>query len=339
MSEEEKKNPLQGLVDFYKESVAEQDKLGFADIYKRETERFLKKLDEHFKEFYQLSFTPEDIEYGDGYFLFGHGTNSTIAFHVKEAPGWLFGIWWNPVEIIATRREGEPERYYDDRIKCQFFAQYEETIDKFKPSASTFEGSFEWFFEKPDEEENLWRMCFDARRVVQLILQYPYVAFVRELHWQDLNEEYITPEEAKKIYQEWRLRENAKNLMKQENERAMLDCICSIWEPWIMCGDAFIADSGENCSPRYELVIRNIWKDDQGQEESPDGLYGMFDFGVDWADQEEDKALWDETIKECEARADALDAWWFNPVSHCLYILSGEKYWDFKKRAEIKKEE
>jgi len=333
--EKEKKNPFQAIYDIYMEGVKENDKLGFAEIYKRETERFFEKLDAHLKEFYQLSFTPYDVEYGDGYFIFGHGTNTTISFHVKEAPGWLFGIWWSPIEIIETRKEGEPRQYYQDKIKCEFFAQYEETIDKFKPAASMFEGSFDWEFAKPEEEEeeNLWRMCFDARRVVQLILQYPYVAFVREIHWQNLNEEYVTPEEAEQIYQDWRLRKNAIKLMERENETAMIECVKTIWKPWIDSGDAFIA-TRPHISPRYELVIRNIWKDDQGQEDSKDGCYDIFDFGVEWPDKAEDKALWDKTVAECQARAKALDTHWFNEFSSCLLIISGEKYWKYKLEEE-----
>ena len=337
MSNEEKKNPFQTLVDFYEGSVKEQDEKGFADIYKRETERFFIKLDAHLKEFYQLSFTPEDVEYGDGYFLFGHGTNSVIHFHLKEAPGWLFGIWWSPKKFIPIK-EGEPERYEDDRINCQFFAQYEEIIDKFKPTASMFEGEFDWMFETPDE--NLWRLCYNACKVIQLILQYPYVAFVRDLHWQNLNEEYVTPEEAEEIYHKWRNHETQVKLMKQENKKTMLDCLKYIFQPLIDKGDAFIADRGDGWSPRYELVLRNVWRD-RGQEDSEDGHYDLFEFGVDeseWPDKAEDKALWDKTVEECKARAKELDDYWFNPVSDCLCILSGEKYWEYKKENEEKED-
>ncbi len=333
VEKEEHKHPLQALVDFYKDMVKEKDELGFADIFKRETERFLTKLDAHLKEFYELSLTPEDIQYEDGYFLFGHGTNSVVSFHAKEAPGWLFGIWWSPKEIIETRREGEPVRYENDCLRCEFFAQYEETIDKFKPTASMFVEEFDWEFEKPGEEENLWRLCFDACRAIRLILQYPYVAFVRELRWSDLNVDYISPEDAEQFYTEWRLKDNAKKLMRQENEKAMLDCLNYIFEPIIKSGDAFIADR-PFISPRYELIMRNVWKDDQGQEESQDGCYSLFDFGADWPDKKEDEELWNKTRKECEERAKALDDWWSCPVSYTVIILSGEKYWDYKKKME-----
>lgn len=332
-TEGEKKNPFKALTDFYTGTVKEKDELGFSDIFKRETKRFLTKLDAYLKEYYKLSFTPEDVKYLNGYFLFGHGSNSVVHFHVKEAPGWLFGIWWSPIEIIEAPKAGEPARYYQDKIRCEFFAQYEETIDKFKPSASMFEDSFYWEFEKPGEEENLWRMCFNARRVVLLILQYPYIAFVREIHGQDLNEEYITPEEAEQIYQDWRLRENAIKSMERKNEMAMIECIKTIWKPWIDSGDAFIA-THPDISPRYELVIRNIWKDDEDQEDFKDGCYDIFDFGVEWPDKAEDKALWDKTIAECEARAAALDTYWFNEFSHCLLIISGDQYWKYKIKEE-----
>ena len=337
VAEEEHRNPLQGLVDIYNEMVAEQDKKGFGEIFKNETDRFFKKMDEFCKEYLESSFTPVDVEYGDGYFIFGHGSNSVIHFHLKEAPGWLFGIWWSPLEIIETRREGEPEQYHQDRIKCEFFAQFEETIDKFKPAASMFEEGFDWDLKDKDDENSLWRQCYEAHKVIKLILKYPYVAFVREIHWGDLNVDYVTPEEAEQIYTEWKLRENAKKLMEQQNTRTMIECLDYIFKPIIEEGNAFIHDSGPNVNPRYELVLRNVWKDDQGQEDSADGCYGMFDFGVDWPDKEEDKAKWDAAIKECEARAKELKTYWFNPVSRCVIIVSGEKFYKWKEEEENRK--
>lgn len=309
---------LKAFLDVYKESVEECDKLGFSEIYKRETKRFLSKLSAHFKQYYELDFTPQDVQYEDGYFFFGHGTNSIVRFHVKEAPGWLFGIWWTPVE--ENKKDEEPVEYRKDCIKCEFFAQYEETIDKFKPSASMFEGSFNWYFETPNAKENLWRLCFDAARVVKLILQYPYVAFVREIHWSDLNEDYVTPEEAEQIYTEWKLKDNAKKLMQQQNDKEMLDCLTKIFKPLLDKGEAYISDMGANFSPRYELIARN-WNDKQ-----ENGIYSLFHFDFNGIDSKASKELWDKTKEQCKARAKKIDSWWFNPVSECIYVAESYKY-------------
>ena len=78
------KHPLEALKDFYEESVKEADANRSPEIHKANTEALFK----------ELPYSIEDIEYLDGYFIFGFGTNSVVHFHIKECPGWKFGIWW-----------------------------------------------------------------------------------------------------------------------------------------------------------------------------------------------------------------------------------------------------
>lgn len=66
---------------------------------------------------------PKDISFGNGYFIFSMGEDSVVHFHIKGIKGWLFAMW------IDTESQ-------DSAI--QFFTQYEEFMDKFKPSRSTF---------------------------------------------------------------------------------------------------------------------------------------------------------------------------------------------------------
>jgi len=328
--DEERKNPFQAIAEFYQETVDEANKKGFSEIFKHETERFFEIANDYLQDNYKLSFTPTDVQYLDGYFLFGHGSNSVIQFHVKEAPGWLFGIWWSAEEAAESTKEHPT--YLKTNINCEFFAQYEENIDKFKPSASTFVDKIYWSLH--EDHSNVWFKGYHISHVVLLILQHPELAFYRDFNSTDLNVEYVSEEKAKSFYTEWRLKENAIQLMKQENEKAMLDCLKYIYGPVLEKGDAFINDRGEGWSPRYELILRNVWKD-EGQADSQDGCFDLFDWGAEgWDDKEQDEALWDKTIAKCEARAKALDTYWYSPVSTSLVIVSGEKYWKYKKEAE-----
>lgn len=331
--EEEKKHPLQGLIDFMQECLEKQDAKGFADIYKTTGKIILMSIAEKLEED-QITFTPEDIEYSDGYFIFSFGTNSVLHFHVKECPGWLFGIWFSPAETKESIEE-KPD-YYKDRISVEFFTQYEETIDKFKPSASTITCNENHFY--IDEHQNLnWWFINKLANTIKMIIKYPSIMWYRDMYYADMNYEYVTVEEADTEYTEWRLKENARKLMEQENTQKMLDCLKYIYGPVIEAGDAFIHDRGPCVSPRYELVMRNVWKDN-GQEDSQDGCFGLFDWGAeDWTDQEKDKALWEQTVQECEDHAEALDTYWFNPVSNCLTIISGEKYYRYKQEENTDK--
>lgn len=65
-------------------------------------------------------FHPVDVQYGNSYFIFEHGKDMVVHFHIKELKGWKFGIWWN----------WHGEKLFD------FSTQYERDIDKFKPEAS-----------------------------------------------------------------------------------------------------------------------------------------------------------------------------------------------------------
>ena len=162
-----KKNPLNGLAKFYEQSVAKTDKAGFADIFKQSTfelfERIKKEVD------IDLHF--EDVNFGDGYFIFGYGTNSTVNFHIKEAPGWLGGIWWFPIETEETKDKKKKE-YVKDRINCVIFFQYEDEIDKFKPTASMFGGDyFDFYFEGNHTDSAFLHACWDLK----FIIKEPYL--------------------------------------------------------------------------------------------------------------------------------------------------------------------
>lgn len=84
-----------------------------------------RQLFEHLK---SQNYTITTEQYGDGYFIFDYGPNTVVHFRLKETPGWLYGVWWR----VSVNKEGVVS------IVGEFFAQYEEEIDKFKPSASYY---------------------------------------------------------------------------------------------------------------------------------------------------------------------------------------------------------
>ena len=307
----DKAGPLQGLIDFMQECLEKEDSKGFAEVYKTAGDYILQSVAKMMEDD-KLTFTPTDISRGDGYFIFSMGTNSVLHFHVKECPGWLFGIWFSPVEDEDSTDENP--KYVKDRICVQFFTQYEETIDKFKPTASTIVET-ESQFHINDDAPNWW--FFNRLSCVfKMIIKYPAIMWYRDMHYADLNHEYVTVEEANEEFTEWRLKENNKKLIYAENERVMLDALKHIAGPVIESGDAFIADSGANCSPRYELIILNTG------DPKDDGLYHIWDLGYEDADA--DKEYFKTKEKECEERAK--DFWWSNPVSSCCNYISKERF-------------
>lgn len=92
------------------------------------SEKFLKLTNQLFEHLKSQNYTITTEQYGDGYFIFDYGPNTVVHFRLKETPGWLYGVWWS----FKVNKEGIIS------IVGDFFAQYEEEIDKFKPSASYY---------------------------------------------------------------------------------------------------------------------------------------------------------------------------------------------------------
>ena len=159
----ESKNPFAAIIDSYKYEVKKADERGLADTFKKCSEIFFRDATNE-----EIKFNFRDVEYLDGYFLFGMGTNSVVHFHIDECPGWKFGIWWGDKDENNNSVSGE------------FFAQFEDTIDKFKPSASQYCISITIDL----DDDNLWSL-YDVRDAIKYIANEPYLAFCRDYCYWD----------------------------------------------------------------------------------------------------------------------------------------------------------
>ena len=307
------KNPLAGIVKFYEKCVKEQDEKGFAETYKQATDLLFERI----KKEISLDLHFEDISYGDGYFIFGYGTNSVVNFHIKEAPGWLGGIWWSPIATEETK-DKKTKTYETNKLSCALFFQYEEEIDKFKPSASMFGGDyFDFYFEDGYSQSNFLHACWDLR----FIINEPYLAFYKEMHYSNFNHEYVSRESAKRYWnRHWKEKAKEKEIDKT-NAKAMYETVKFIIGPMVKAGDAFILDEGGNISPRYEIFVKNITLNDGKPLVDEEGCYGLFDF--DYPDKKSDKKLWKKTEKEC-AKREGYNFYFNNPF-HCSCIIRNTK--------------
>ena len=293
------KNAIESLVDMYKGQVEENDKRGYSETFKKCSELFFKEINEE----YCMKDNPvnfEDIEYQDGYFIFGHGTNSVVHFHIKECPGWLFGIWW-------TIPEGN-----DKSIDGNFFAQYEEDIDKFKPSASIIKADI-YASPENDTENHIEEdcNCWNAAREINFIRNEPYLAFCRHYNFWDYNIEHHTRAEAKKVFMDYkRQRKNEIKYTKILNDK-ILDFVQENIVP--LYYSAKIVDQGECVSPRYELRATM-----QANGIDEPGVFTWFD-----PDDEGDVKLDEEfrdLIEECESIAEQHDLYWSVPIHQSIYL-------------------
>lgn len=291
---------FQGLHDMVQKEVDENDKKGFADLYKTAAELF-------FKQHKVVGFHPTNIEYLSGYFIFGFGTNSVVHYSLEECPGWRFGLWF-----------GEPD-LERNCVPAEWFAQYEATIDKFKPSASTFGESIYLYGDEGGYERSLdWRI--EAQ--INFIHNEPDLAFCRDYCGWDYNTEYHTREEAHTRFLQWQNREIMEARGEQEYLRKTAEVfIKHIPEKFI--DTCVIVDRGEHISPRYEFGYYdpNFNFED---EENPDRVSALYD----WSDVfTEVFGLTQEDLDEMEQEFDAIDEWRrdYSDKNYC-YVLGDADY-------------
>lgn len=304
-------NPFNSIIELYTESVKKADSIGLSEVYKQATQVIFDGL----KERLPFDITISRVEYLDGYFIFGHGTNSVVHFYIDETPGWKYGIWWSPVAKSEDADDEANQEYFTDRLRGELFTQYEEEIDKFKPSASMVAETFTLYLSAP--ASNLtWGFAED----IEFIHNEPYLAFYREMHYTDFNREYVSRAKAKayfeRYYKQKRLAEDTKAL----NDKEMLKAIYEMLKEEIDEGSCFVQDRGDSWSPRYEIIVKNTF----GIE---DGCYRLFDF-YEEADATEMRRLWDTTIDSCKKRAKKAKCCWYwhSCCSDCIALISTDAY-------------
>lgn len=303
------KDVAKDIADIYNEQVKQVDQAGLAEVFKRATEKVFNDLREELANYCKLTINIEDVTYLDGYFIFGKGTNSVVHFHIKETPGWKYGIWYSPIEESGSTPENP--KYKTDRISCSIFTQYEEEIDKFKPSASMVAEEFEVSLDNQSTCD-VWKFAQD----IKFIHDEPYLAFYREMHYSDFNREYVSRAKAKGYFKKHFEEKKSRIELTAINDQDLLDAIYSMLKDEIDEGSCFIQDRGSNWSPRYEVIFKNLW-------DIEDGYYNLFDL---FEESDDMKKLWSDTLKECEGRAKKADFTWYSCCSSGVLLLSEDNF-------------
>lgn len=123
-----------------------------------------------------------DIQLGDTYFLFKGSKDSICHFRVKEIPGFLFAFWnINRFSNIRLDLINGAELWSDvykisSKTELVFFTQYEDYIDKFKPSCSGFvSGIYRQTYRDTEGKREIWRLG-DVPEILQYMKKHPYKA-------------------------------------------------------------------------------------------------------------------------------------------------------------------
>lgn len=279
------KDAFESLTQVYQEGVAKADEAGYAELFKAATEQLVKiAADAHY--------TITDLEYLDGYYIFGMGTNSVVHFHIKECPEWKFGVWWERPD-----KDGKPTY-----VTGSCFAQFEPLIDKFKPSASTMTAQL--YISKD------YVSSWDFMRLLNFIHNEPALAFCRDyLSW-DYNAEYHSRESAEEELQEWRRKEALKQEGTRQYCHTALQLAAKLVQPHLKVGEELYAHYYSYMSPCYGLLI---YKPDLGTNDTNDEL----EFYEEW---DLNKQPLQDLQQEYEDKGIYIDTWVLHPYARYINV-------------------
>lgn len=313
------------MTAYWDKLLKKYDRKGYAPIYKEVAEKFFSALKEHIFEFDvdKIKGIDEihikDIKYLDGYYIFPMGTNAVIHFKIEECPGWLFGIWWREPELVDKKSKSY-------KLIGNFFAQYEDIIDKFKPSYSTVKADIVATVCKKskDSESNQWHISEldDVSDQIRFILKEPALAFCRDYYHWNYNTQYHDRRTAKKKFESWKTWFADKKRYTQICDERVLsfvrDNLLSHY------GSAEILDQGENVSPRYQIICK---KSEFMEDVDVPGCYGIY-----WEEEYPDLyEKWVTIEKECKDISDQYTFVWHSPIEGNCVVIDDADYESYKK--------
>lgn len=313
------------MTAYWDKSLKKYDKKGYAPIYKEVAEKFFSALKKHIFEFDVDKIKGideihvENINYLSGYYIFPMGTNAVVHFKIKECPGWLFGIWWNQPELINKKSKSY-------KLVGNFFAQYEDLIDKFKPTASIIKADLTAsIYKKSREPEfNQWYISDldDVSDQIRFIMREPALAFCRDCWCWDYNKHYHDRRTAKKKFENWKAWFADKKKYTQICDEKILsfvkDNLLSHY------GNAEILDQGENVSPRYQIICK---KSEFMETVDAPGCYGIC-----WEEEYPDLyEKWMAIERECKDISDQYAFVWRSPIEGDCIVIDDADYESYKK--------
>ena len=182
-----------------------------------------------------------------------------VDFHIDLIPDWLFGVWFSKLR--------------KDDMEYEFFGQYEETIDKFRPSHSAIRCKNEFRYDaKTNSEIDLY--VGEVCRLISFIRKEPVLAFARDYCGWDYNTEYHTKAEAQKKFDEYLKWKANEKEWEPKCRQIVLDYVIENIMPYLP--EFCIVDATENRSPRYSIVA--TYKIFENGTEENCGCYGIESF-------------------------------------------------------------
>ena len=315
------------------------------NIYKRVFKKFLNSLVKDFKVLFDKDITLESIDIDKDYGVYN-------SFKIKEAPQFLFGAWITTDTLIESHYNFENDTTTEETVRyyrIDFFGDFEEEIDKFKPWRCHFNKTLhvkEDFLNKL-EDLNISEVCgnftsvYDIARVINFIIEEPELAFNTCWNGIDYNEQYVSREDAHKEYLDYL---KYKKDLKEQNNLALKEKIEYLRDLLESKGlkqfkDYVFTDinksGGFKTSPHIEITIR-ISKTIANNSElssNDNGYYGLYDICDILTNTEDDSIELYRKISEFEEHLNDKYKYYsyWGEVSTSCYCCTSKRFSRLKK--------
>lgn len=210
----------------------------------------------------ELGYHIVDKQFGNCYFIIESKEPDTIChFHIKELPGYLFGIW-NICRYDTIQYEVEnnlslwsDNLHISSKSELIFFTQYEKEVDKFKPSRSGMvTGLRRITYEEDDKLITEWDID-ELEVVLNYMKNHKYKAYVNIYNENKFIYRELSGITCFKIYykDKWnRFITNIKDTLKLKiqiyKSKKLIKKLKDVYY--------YILDYGENCYPRIHIIVR-----------------------------------------------------------------------------------
>lgn len=210
----------------------------------------------------ELGYHIVDKQFGNCYFIIESKEPDTIChFHIKELPGYLFGIW-NICRYDTIQYEVEnnlslwsDNLHISSKSELIFFTQYKKEVDKFKPSRSGMvTGLRRITYEEDDKLITEWDID-ELEVVLNYMKNHKYKAYVNIYNENKFIYRELSGITCFKIYyrDKWnRFITNIKDTLKLKiqiyKSKKLIKKLKDVYY--------YILDYGENCYPRIHIIVR-----------------------------------------------------------------------------------
>ena len=210
----------------------------------------------------ELGYHIVDKQFGNCYFIVESKEPDTIChFHIKELPGYLFGIW-NICRYDTIQYEVEnnlslwsDNLHISSKSELIFFTQYEKEVDKFKPSRSGMVTGLRRITYKEDNKLITEWDIDELEAVLNYMKKHKYKAYVNIYNENKfVYKEYSSFKCFRSYYRhKWnRFTTNIKNNLKLKiqiyKSKKLIKKLKDVYY--------YILDYGENCYPRIHIIVR-----------------------------------------------------------------------------------